>query len=71
MLSKPLKEEQADMKARWSDPSYRWINDPEIRRRYAKEFRNDADRKDIPNTLPNAGHKVKQRVSSKTEEGES
>lgn len=34
MLNKPLREEQADMKSRWSDPSYRWANDSALRRRY-------------------------------------
>jgi hypothetical protein len=27
------------MRQRWADPSYRWANDSELRRRYAKEFR--------------------------------
>lgn len=39
-MLKPLREEQADMRLRWSDPSYRWANDSELRKRYAKEFRN-------------------------------
>ena len=33
-MNKPLKQEQADMRARWSDPAYRWANDPELRKRF-------------------------------------
>jgi hypothetical protein len=33
-MLKPLREEQADMKARWSDPSYRWANDSNLRRQF-------------------------------------
>jgi hypothetical protein len=32
-MLKPLREEQADMKARWSDPAYRWANDSNLRRK--------------------------------------
>ena len=33
MLSKPLREEQADMRSRWSDPAYQWANDSNLRRK--------------------------------------
>lgn len=32
-MIKPLREEQADMKARWSDPLYRWTHDSALRKR--------------------------------------
>jgi len=38
-MQKSLEEEQADMRSRWADPIYRWANDSELRKRYAKEFR--------------------------------
>jgi hypothetical protein len=48
MLSKPLREEQADMRSRWSDPSYQWANDSDLRRKY------NARRKvvEVPDTGP-------------------
>ena len=36
-MLKPLREEQADMKARWSDPAYRWANDSNLRRQFHAE----------------------------------
>ncbi len=33
-MLKPLREEQDDMKARWSDPAYRWANDSNLRRKF-------------------------------------
>lgn len=44
MLKNPLKEEQAAMKTRWSDPAYRWGNDSALRRRYLKETNANATR---------------------------
>jgi hypothetical protein len=57
MLKKPLREEQADMKLRWSDPAYQWANDPAIRRRYLKETHEKvpASRHDVETTLHSSG----------------
>ena len=32
-MLKPLGEEQAAMRVRWSDPQYRWANDSALRKR--------------------------------------
>jgi hypothetical protein len=59
MLKKPLREEQADMKLRWSDPSYQWANDSNLRRRYTKEtnakVQVPAPRHDVETTLHSSG----------------
>jgi hypothetical protein len=39
-MLKPLKEEQAAMKSRWSDPAYQWANDSALRRKILKETDN-------------------------------
>ena len=66
MLSKPLGEEQADMKARWSDPSYQWANDSNLRRKF------DARRKvvAVPNEVHQAGHIVDAALHSGSAEAE-
>ena len=66
MLSKPLREEQADMKARWSDPSYRWANDSNLRRKF------DAYRKvaAVPDTVHQTGHTVDTALHSGSTEAE-
>lgn len=49
-MLKPLREEQADMRARWSDPSYQWANDSDLRRKF------DAYRKPaVPNEVQQTG----------------
>jgi hypothetical protein len=66
---KSLREEQADMKKRWSDPLYRWTNDAELRRRYAKIFR-DTDAVHKPNTSPsehNTGEQTKEGARAESE----
>jgi hypothetical protein len=62
-MLKPLGEEQADMRARWSDPSYRWANDSELRRRYSKEFRHE-------DTLQAPRHEMEQPRSGGSAEAE-
>ena len=59
-MLKTLGEEQADMRARWSDPSYRWQNDSELRRRYSKEFRETREEQAIPNSIHESRHNVAQ-----------
>jgi hypothetical protein len=58
-MLKPLREEQADMKARWSDPSYRWANDSNLRRQF-HAYRKQA----IPDTVHEVGHNVEQPLCS-------
>ena len=59
MLSKPLREEQADMRSRWSDPSYQWANDSNLRRKL------DARRHvAVPNAVHQTGHNVEQPLRS-------
>lgn len=53
MLHKPLKEEQADMKTRWSDPSYQWANDSNLRRKF------DRHQQGIPQSVQGSGCEVK------------
>jgi hypothetical protein len=33
-MQKPLREEQAEMRARWSDPAYQWANNSDLRRKF-------------------------------------
>ena len=69
MLNKPLEEEQADMRARWADPSYRWANDSEIRKRYTKEFRENREQT-APNSVHEPRHNVEKPHSGGSEETE-
>lgn len=62
-MLKPLQEEQADMRVRWSDPAYRWANDSELRRRYSKEFRHE-------DVLQTPRHEVDEPHSGGSEEAE-
>lgn len=63
MLFKPLKEEQADMRARWSDPAYRWANDRSLREKVERTY-NDRD------TIPEqSAESSSASTSNKTEEG--
>ena len=55
-MLKPLREEQADMKARWSDPAYRWSNDSNLRRQFHAD------------TLQAPRHEVEQPHSGGSEE---
>jgi hypothetical protein len=67
-MLKPLREEQADMKARWSDPSYRWANDSNLRRQF-----HVGDKSQVPSSMQSAGLEVEQgaRAESATrKEGE-
>ena len=66
MLSKPLGEEQADMRTRWSDPSYQWANDSNLRRKF------DARRKvvAVPDTVHQTGHIVDAALHSGSTETE-
>ena len=61
-MQKSLGEEQANMRSRWSDPQYRWANDSELRKRYAKEFRNENETTErqptLPSSVPNTGSEV-------------
>ena len=59
MLSKPLREEQADMRSRWSDPAYQWANDSNLRRKLDAR-RNVA----VPNEVHQTGHNVEQPLRS-------
>lgn len=47
------------MKLRWSDPSYQWANDSNLRRRYTKEtnakVQVPAPRHDVETTLHSSG----------------
>jgi hypothetical protein len=63
MLSKPLREEQADMRSRWSDPSYQWANDSDLRRKYNA-------RRNVPNAVHQAGHIVGTALHSGSKETE-
>jgi hypothetical protein len=48
-----LTEEQAAMRQRWADPSYRWSNDSDLRKRYLKETYAALEKhKAKPNTQP-------------------
>ena len=62
-MLKPLGEEQAAMRSRWSDPQYRWVNDSALRKRYAKEFRHE-------DTLQTPRHEVEQPLCSGSAEVE-
>lgn len=72
MLKKPLKEEQADMQARWSDPSYRWANDSALRNRYLKESnaktKISTPRHDVEATQHSAGASIEEGARGKGEE---
>jgi hypothetical protein len=63
-MLKPLREEQVDMRARWSDPAYRWANDSELRRSKqgrprATEHEETAERQPtLPSSLPHSGGKA-------------
>lgn len=59
-MLKPLVEEQAEMRTRWSDPSYRWANDSELRKRYSREFRHDGDQQEVPSSVPSTSSEAKQ-----------
>ena len=64
-MLKPLREEQADMKARWSDPAYRWANDSNLRRQF------HADRgQAVPGTVYKVGHNVEQPLRGGSAETE-
>ena len=65
MLDKPLAEEQADMRARWSDPSYRWANDSALRRMFHANWSEGATEQ-----VHKSGHNVAQPHSSGSEEDE-
>ena len=65
MLDKTLAEEQADMRARWDDPSYRWANDSNLRRMFHANWSALAT-----NTVYESGHNVAQPHSSGSEEAE-
>ena len=39
MLKRPLREEQAAMRKRWSVPEYSWANDSSIRRKYDRRYK--------------------------------
>jgi hypothetical protein len=67
MLSKPLREEQADMRSRWSDPSYQWANDSDLRRKYNARRKCVA----VPNTVYETGHDMGQSHGSSGTETES
>lgn len=64
MLHKPLEEEQAEMRMRWSDPSYRWINDSNLRRQYAGR------KLAAPDEVYESGHDVAQSYSGGSTETE-
>ena len=64
-MLKPLKEEQADMRLRWADPSYQWANDSDLRRKY-----NARRQLAVPNEVHQSGHNVAQPHSSSSEETE-
>jgi hypothetical protein len=66
MLSKPLREEQADMRSRWSDPSYQWANDSDLRRKYNARRKCVA----VPNAVHQAGHIVGTALHSGSKETE-
>jgi hypothetical protein len=69
MLSKPLREEQTDMQARWSDPAYRWANDSNLRRKF-DATRSPRRTHTGPEALPPSGHIVDTALhsgSAKTE----
>lgn len=72
-MNKPLGEEQADMRTRWSDPAYRWANDSELRRRYSKEFRekyeeNTERQSKVSESVPNAGSEATKGTRPESEE---
>jgi hypothetical protein len=69
MLSKPLREEQADMKIRWSDPSYQWANDSNLRRKL-NAIRSARAAQTRPTTLSASGHIVEQPCGSGSTEAE-
>ena len=66
MLSKPLREEQADMRSRWSDPSYQWANDSDLRRKFDAYSKCVA----VPNAVHQTGHNVDTALHSGSKETE-
>ena len=69
MLSKPLGEEQADMRTRWSDPSYQWANDSNLRRKL-NAIRSTRRAPTEPEALPTSGHIVDTALHSGSTEAE-
>ena len=69
MLSKPLGEEQADMRTRWSDPSYQWANDSNLRRKF-DAIRSARRTHTGPEALPTSGHIVDTALHSGSTEAE-
>jgi hypothetical protein len=53
-MLKPLREEQADMRKRWSDPSYQWANDSALRRKF------DRHQPKVPSSVQSTGREVEQ-----------
>ena len=54
-MLKPLREEQADMKARWSDPAYQWANDSALRRKFDRRHQQE-----VPSSVQSTGREVEQ-----------
>lgn len=60
-MLKPLREEQADMRQRWSDPSYRWIHDSALRRKL------DRNQSTLPSSVPSTGCEAEQGTQKESE----
>ena len=62
-MQKPLREEQAEMRARWSDPAYRWANDSNLRRKF------DGHQQALHQSTQGTGCEVEPSLSKEIREG--
>jgi hypothetical protein len=61
-MLKPLREEQADMRKRWSDPSYQWANDSALRRKFDRRHQPE-----VPSSVQSTGREVAQGTQKEGE----
>lgn len=69
-MLKTLREEQADMRARWSDPSYRWANDSDLRRSKQGRPRGESSTEyqpALPSSVPRTSGEVAKGKQRETE----
>lgn len=62
-MLKPLREEQADMRSRWSDPAYRWANDSNLRRKF------DGHKQTLSESVQSTGSEIKSGAPTEVGKG--
>lgn len=69
VFDKTLAEEQADMRQRWADPSYRWANDSDLRRSKQGRPRGESTEYQpaLPSSVPRTSGEVAKGKQRETE----